>query len=132
MNIEVTAAILKKDGKILLARRAPNKHLAGKWEFPGGKIEAGESPEQCLARELGEEFEIVAKIGDFVCESIFHYPEANRTIRLLAYEVAYVSGDFHLSDHDKIEWSAPELLTSYDLAPADIPIAVTYSSRYLG
>ena len=56
--VKVTAAILEKDGRIIIAQRKSSDHLSGKWEFPGGKIEAGESPEECLARELNEEFGI--------------------------------------------------------------------------
>ena len=54
--IEVTAAIIRNNNKTLIARRGPNKHLGGYWEFPGGKIEAGESAEACLSRELNESF----------------------------------------------------------------------------
>ncbi|MGA9537439.1 MAG: NUDIX domain-containing protein [Desulfobacterales bacterium] len=63
--IKVTAAILEKDGRILIDQRNSKYHLAGKWEFPGGKIEAGETPEECLARELNEEFEI--EVPDTMC-----------------------------------------------------------------
>ena len=59
----VTCAILEKNGKILIARRAPDQKLDGKWEFPGGKVEDGESPAECLKRELAEEFGIQAEVG---------------------------------------------------------------------
>ncbi len=61
--ITVTCAICEKDKKILIARRAADQKLAGKWEFPGGKVEDGESPEECLKRELEEEFGIQAEVG---------------------------------------------------------------------
>lgn len=64
--IKVTAAILENDGRILIAQRKSSDHLSGKWEFPGGKIEHGETPEECLARELKEEFDIYVTIGDFL------------------------------------------------------------------
>lgn len=60
--IDVTAAILFRDSKVLIAKRKGGKHLGGKWEFPGGKVEPGETPEECLARELEEEFDIKARI----------------------------------------------------------------------
>jgi 8-oxo-dGTP diphosphatase len=66
----VTAAIIEKDHLILATRRGPGKDLAGHWEFPGGKVEAGESHEACLARELQEEFAIKADVGSFFGESI--------------------------------------------------------------
>ena len=71
--ISVTAAILVRDGKILIAQRKSSDHLAGKWEFPGGKIEYGETPEDCLKRELHEEFGIDTRIGVFLAESVYHY-----------------------------------------------------------
>ena len=73
-TIDVAAGIIQReDGKILLARRKPGSHLAGYWEFPGGKIEEGESPEECLERELLEELGIVTKTGAFVAESVYDY-----------------------------------------------------------
>jgi 8-oxo-dGTP diphosphatase len=100
------------------------KHLAGFWEFPGGKIESGESPEQCLERELFEEFGVRAKIGEFVGESIFSYPDIK--VQLLAYRAKLLSGDFILFEHDKIEWVYVEQIRNYQLAPADLSILVAY------
>ena len=71
--IDVTAAIIRKNGKVLIARRARGQHLEGLWEFPGGKIENGETPEACLKRELFEEFGIDVRIGRFIAESCFSY-----------------------------------------------------------
>ena len=79
--IEVTAAILEDGNKIMIARRGKGKHLAGFWEFPGGKIEQDETPEICLIRELKEEFEIDVSIGSYIGESVFKYPE--KTIKLI-------------------------------------------------
>lgn len=115
--IDVTAAIIAREGLILVARRKKGDHLEGKWEFPGGKIEAGETPEECLTRELAEEFGISAKIGEFVCESIHDYQL--RTIRLLAYDVLEVAGDFKLESHDEIRWATGTELKEMDLAEAD-------------
>jgi len=63
--IEVTAAIIEDGDKFLIARRAKGKNLAGYWEFPGGKIEAGETAEACLSRELNEEFQINVSVNNF-------------------------------------------------------------------
>jgi 8-oxo-dGTP diphosphatase len=69
----VTCAIIEKEGKILLARRVKNQELAGKREFPGGKVEDGESHEECLKRELEEEFGIQADVGKFIATNKYHY-----------------------------------------------------------
>ncbi|GBE13334.1 CTP pyrophosphohydrolase [bacterium BMS3Bbin14] len=119
--IDVAAAVIRKNDLILVARRARGEHLEHKWEFPGGKIEPEETPQECLQRELKEEFSIIAKAGGFIGESIFHYPD--KSIRLLAHEVRWLGGDFILQVHDKIAWVTPEALLKKDLAAADIPIA---------
>lgn len=116
---QVTAGVIRRDGRILIAQRKSG-HLAGKWEFPGGKIEPGETPEQCLERELHEEFKIEVTVGSHVATSVFEYKEI--TIELLGYEAEYVRGDFVLTDHSQIEWVKPAELPAWDLAPADLPI----------
>jgi 8-oxo-dGTP diphosphatase len=117
----VTAAIIEMDGKILLARRTPERALGGTWEFPGGKIDPGETPEACLTRELHEEFDIVVAVGSFVAASVYRYNWGE--MELLAYRVRHVQGAFMLHDHDAIAWVAVPDLLQYNLAPADVPIA---------
>jgi 8-oxo-dGTP diphosphatase len=116
----VTAAIIVRDGKIFAARRAANKHLAGFWEFPGGKLEINESPEQCLARELREEFGLEASIGDFFMESTYRYDE--KLIRLLAYWVSLHGTIDEMNDHDENCWMESNCLQRLKWAPADKPI----------
>ena len=118
--IDVTAAIIEKNGKFLIAKRKQGKHLEGKWEFPGGKIEQQETPEGCLARELKEEFGITAKIADFVAESVFNY--GDREIRLLGYRAEYLSGEFRLNAHDEIKWVSADEFGNFDFAEADLPL----------
>ena len=125
--IDVTAAVIRKNGNILIARRAKGHHLAGLWEFPGGKIENGETPEACLKRELFEEFGIKVRIGRFIAESCFSYSEKN--IRLLAYEVEYLGGDFSLNAHSAVSWVAIDQLANYSFAPADIPFLEKLDSQ---
>ncbi len=124
---QVTAAIIEKDGKILIAQRKRGDALAGKWEFPGGKLEPGETPEQCLRRELMEELGIDSKIGRFVCSSKFEYKHL--PIELLAYMAVHLSGEFKLNDHDRIEWVIPGDLKKYDFASADIPVVNVLMQR---
>ncbi len=118
--IDVTAAIIEKDGKFLIAKRAKGKHMEYKWEFPGGKIEDGESPEECLQRELQEEFGIATVIKNFVAESVFDY--GDKTIRLLGYKAEYISGDFKLTVHEEVQWVSVDKFKEFDFAEADIPL----------
>lgn len=117
--IDVTAAIIEKDGKFLIAKRKKGKHMEGRWEFPGGKIESGESPEDCLRRELKKELGIIADILDFVAESVFNY--GDKEVRLLGYMVKYISGEFKLNAHDEIRWVFPREFGSLDIVEADLP-----------
>ncbi len=126
--IDVTAAIIEKDGRFLIAKRAKGRHLENKWEFPGGKIEDGESPEKCLQRELQEEFGIATAIKNFVAESIFDY--GDKTVRLLGYRAEYISGEFKLTAHDEIRWVAVDKLNEFDFADADIPLIKKISTFY--
>ena len=116
---QVTAAIIRKDSKILIARRAQNKHLGGYWEFPGGKIEEGETPQECLKRELEEELGIVVNVGAFFMENEHHYED--KIIQLQAFECEHISGNIMLNDHDQIEWVHPSEFINFKFAPADIP-----------
>lgn len=116
----VAAAIIAKDGLIMAARKRPGLHLAGLWEFPGGKIEPGETPEECLRRELWEEFEISCEICSFLGESTHAYDHI--VITLLGYHAVHRHGMFRLTDHDEIRWLLPSQLTDLHWAPADIPL----------
>ncbi|MBF8984096.1 (deoxy)nucleoside triphosphate pyrophosphohydrolase [Lutibacter sp. B2] len=119
--IDVVAAILQNHkGEILIARRKKGKVLEGYWEFPGGKIEKGESSEQSLVRELKEEMNIEIEVSEYVGENIHRYE--NQTIRLLAFKGEIVSGEIELVDHDKYVWVDLYELRKFELAPADIPI----------
>jgi 8-oxo-dGTP diphosphatase len=122
--IEVTAAIIEKGDKFLIARRAKGKHLAGYWEFPGGKIEAGETAEACLFRELNEEFQINVSVNNFMGESVYEYP--NKKIILKAFTCSIISGEIQLTDHDKIDWITIDEIKHYKIAPADIPLIPLY------
>jgi 8-oxo-dGTP diphosphatase len=116
---DVTAAIILKDNKVLITQRAPDEKMAGKWEFPGGKIEQGETPQQCLSREINEELEVSVEVLDFFGESIYRYEYGE--IRLLAYFCRWVSGDFILHVHSRLEWVGRDELSAFDFTPADIP-----------
>ena len=118
--LKVTAAVIEKDGKILIARRKMGDRFGGKWEFPGGKIHLGEAPEACLKRELKEEFDIEAEIGEFICSSKFRY--LGMPLELLVYKARHVSGEFKPVDHDEIKWVPPGELRGYDYVKADVAV----------
>jgi len=118
---QVTAAIILKENQVLIAQRAPGENLAGKWEFPGGKVEPGETPRDCLKREILEELDVEIEVLDFFAESICTY--ASGKIKLLAYWCRWISGDFTLKVHSQIAWANHTELDSFDFAPADIPLA---------
>lgn len=120
MMKRVAAAIIEKNGKILIAQRKLCSSFGGKWEFPGGKIEFEETPEQCLKRELKEELGIEAIVGPFFCASTFEYK--HMSIELLVYKVAHVSGEIVEYDHESIKWVSRDELINYDFVDADGPV----------
>jgi 8-oxo-dGTP diphosphatase len=118
--IRVVAAVIQRDGKILACRRAPHKSLAGLWEFPGGKVEPGETDEVALAREIREELSIEITVGEFIAESVA--PAGEAMILLNAYWAqTNVAGEVSSTDHDRMEWLAPADLETVTWAPADVP-----------
>ncbi|PJI50306.1 MAG: 8-oxo-dGTP diphosphatase MutT [Pseudomonas sp.] len=125
---KVAAAVVYLDGKVLLTRRAPGEKLAGMWEFPGGKLEVDETPQRCIVREIREELGVYSEAGEILTESTFAYPGG--TIHLIAVELVLNSTHFVLQVHDRVEWCLPRELLSYELAPADIPIAMEIIGKY--
>ena len=119
-RVQVVAGILMRDEQFLIARRKAGMSLAGFWEFPGGKLEPDESPEQALQRELKEEFSIDVTVGDYVGRAEYDYDHIR--IELIAYRAFIDEGEFELTDHDAIEWVTVERARTFELAPADIPI----------
>jgi 8-oxo-dGTP diphosphatase len=117
--VNVTAAILSRDSQVLIAKRKATDSLPHKWEFPGGKVESGETPEQCLRRELSEEFGIDVIVGKFLGESVYHYEHVS--IKLLAYRTFWERGDITPNAHEDFRWVLPDELEQYDFAPADLP-----------
>ena len=117
----VCGIIFNSEGKIFIARRKPDKSLGGFWEFPGGKIEKGETGKTSLSRELNEELDMQVEVGEFLIENSHDY--GSFRIKLTAYKCEFVEATMKLVDHDQYKWVLPEELLSFELAPADIPIA---------
>ena len=116
----VTAAIMLKEDKVLIAQRAVGDRLALKWEFPGGKLEPGETPEECLIREIKEELGLDIAVSDHFMTSFFR----NETgmIELMAFLSRVRSGNIKLNVHADARWVFLRELAAFDFAPADIPI----------
>jgi len=117
----VTAAIIYRGGKVLLARRASGEKQAGYWEFPGGKLEPGETLAACLCREIAEELNVEISVGAILATSDHRYEHG--AIHLVAMKAAIVSGRLCPTVHDQLCWVPVEELLQYRLSPADIPIA---------
>jgi 8-oxo-dGTP diphosphatase len=126
-TVVVAAAVVEQNGKILAARRKKGAHLAGHWEFPGGKLESGESPEECLVRELEEECGVTVAPGR-ILEVVFHRYE-EKAVLLLFYDCALVEGEPRPLDCDEVLWVARDELTSLDWAPADIDFVARLAGR---
>jgi 8-oxo-dGTP diphosphatase len=115
--VKVTAAVIEENGKVLIGRRKPGRHMGGKWEFPGGKIEPGETPEQSLARELQEELAIRVRVGELLYKTF--YQGGGVSLELLVYRVERLDGEPALIEHQELRWVRPEELMSFDLADSD-------------
>ncbi len=116
----VVAAVIERDGKILVARRRKDIRFGGLWEFPGGKLEAGENPEKGLERELAEEFSVQARVEGLLISVPYRSPSLS--IELLAYKVVHVSGEFRPVDHDEIRWVEPAGLDESAFTEPDRPV----------
>jgi 8-oxo-dGTP diphosphatase len=115
----VAAAIMQRGGRILICRRSALQAHALKWEFPGGKVEAGETPPQALRRELQEELAVDALVGDELERYEFRYP-GKSAILLIFYAVADFSGEPRNCVFDEIRWVAPGELPQFDFLEGDV------------
>lgn len=122
--LEVVAAIIERGDHILLARRDESADQAGMWEFPGGKVEPGETQALALRRELWEELNIDAQVEQRIASN--RWQKGHRLIELHTLRVSAFSGEITLRCHSEIVWVKPEQARDYDLAPADIPLLEAY------
>jgi len=117
----VTAAIIMREGKVLIGQRHRNSSYPGSWEFPGGKMEAGETPEECMARELLEEMDIRVVVGERLAQVSHTYPDI--TIELIALKCEFSEDEISDIGCETHAWVAPNELSEYDLLPPDREIA---------
>lgn len=127
-KIEVVAAIIYKDGAYFATQRGYGE-FEGMWEFPGGKIEPGESRESALRREIQEELGIDITINKFLCTTEYDYPSFHLTMH--CYLCSVESGEIELREHKSARWLTVELLDSIDWLPADIyPVQILKTLDY--
>ena len=119
----VTAALLRHSRKILIAQRNNSGRFANKWEFPGGKIDPGETPQQCLQRELHEELGLETTIGPLFSDTLYFHDQGQ--IRQFTYWVDVVNPpvSVELSEHQAIAWISPDEIVNYEFAGADVAVA---------
>jgi 8-oxo-dGTP diphosphatase len=118
-QIRVVGAVIVEDGEILCAQRGPAGSLAGLWEFPGGKIEPGETPQGALEREIAEELQCQVVVGAEVTTTRHEYEFA--IVTLTTFYCVLVDGTPNLTEHADVRWLPPHSLDTLDWAPADVP-----------
>ena len=127
LRVMVVAAVIEKHGRVLIAQRRKDGRLGGEWEFPGGKVEPDETPEQALRRELHEELGIEAEIGEFFCSSRYDY--THLPVELHAYRIKDFSGEIVPHVHDQVLWVLPQDLYRYDFPEANREIMSRLTDR---
>lgn len=126
--IRVVGAIVERDGAVFAARRNADRSAGGLWEFPGGKVETGETPEAALRRELQEELGVDVSVGPFIDRSLSDVGSSR--IELSCYSARFDGGDpVASSDHDAMQWVALDELASLEWAPGDVPLIEVLPER---
>jgi len=125
--LEVVAAIMEREGRVLICQRRPGKAHALKWEFPGGKVEPGETPAQALARELEEELGIVGATGREMARYEYAYP-GKKPILLIFFLVNDFSGEPRNRIFQEIRWEPPGRLPDFDFVEGDRDFIGTFSA----
>ena len=125
-SIEVVAAIIVKDDKIYATQRGYGVYK-DKWEFPGGKIELGETREHALAREIKEELDTDIRVGDYICTVEYDYPEFYLT--MYCFLCGIISGELTLLEHEDAKWLGKDDIWLVDWLPADIEVIKELEKR---
>ena len=115
----VVAAIIARDGRVLACQRSRKSKFALKWEFPGGKVQAGETPEAGLARELEEELGVQAEIGQEILRTQHKYPQMREGVQLIFFGANLGAAEIENRIFEKVEWVEPEKLKQMDFLDAD-------------
>lgn len=117
--LEVVAALLWNENKFFIAKRSEERDLGGLWEFPGGKVEEGESPESAISRECEEELGISVEVAELFMKVTHDY--GDKVINLALFSCKIKEGTPLLLEHQKMEWISVEEIPNYDFCPADLP-----------
>lgn len=117
----VGAAIRNAQGEYLVAQRGEHMSTPGKWEFPGGKLERNESPEEALAREIKEELNLTIQVNRWIGVGMAKV-SPRKQVRLDVYEATILSGELKLHEHQQAKWLEPSAFQALDWAQADLPI----------
>ena len=120
MMVEVVAGIIYKGDKFLIAQRNLKKSQGGLWEFPGGKLEVGETAAEALKREIKEEFNADIEVDEFVGENVHHYPE--KDIKLMFYKARLIGDKIEALEHEDFKWITKEDKDNFEFAGADIKV----------
>lgn len=115
--IEVVAGIIYKNNKFLIAQRNFKKSQGGFWEFPGGKVEIGETYKEALKREIKEEFDADIEVKEYVGENIHHYPE--KDIKLIFFKAELISEEIKLLEHEDFRWITKQDKDNFEFSGAD-------------
>lgn len=127
-TIEVAAAIIIRDGKVFATQRGYGQ-WQGWWEFPGGKIESGERPQEALVREIQEELDAEIEVGDLLETVEWDYPDFHLTMH--CFLCSLLSDSFHLNEHEAAAWLTPEALHSVRWLPADEGLVDKLRHQYM-
>ena len=125
--IEVAAALIFASERLLIAQRPPGVHLEGLWEFPGGKLELGESYPDCVRRELQEELRVEVRVGPMLAAVEHHYPE--KLVRIQFYRCELLDGEPMAVECSDLAWVSAEELDQYVFPPADAGIISELKAR---
>jgi 8-oxo-dGTP diphosphatase len=120
--VPVVCAMIMRDERVMIARRPPDKKLGGLWEFPGGKVEPGESAEAALHRELLEELGCTVRITQTLAPFVHEYPWGSIELIPFLCELTTGSAAPHPHEHTALAWVERGQLSAYELAPADLPL----------
>ena len=124
----VTAALIEEEQRILIAQRGRGMRFGRQWEFHGGKVMQGESPEDCLRREIEEELNLKVRVEELFCTVHHQYPDF--FIELMAFWCTIVGGSLELEEHEQVQWVTVPEMKEYDFVEADLDIIAALSNNW--